>query len=145
MNNQKGISVIELILVLAVMGVLVALFIVARNPSTQAAINRNQQREFDIIQIAQAVHQYKIHHKNNYPKTNEGEKIVDCSESDLTVGSSLTEALVPDYLTEVSKDPKTDSQYQLCIVKEEDGDEEVEKIKVIAPDSELDKQIEIIR
>jgi type II secretory pathway pseudopilin PulG len=145
--KQRGIALIELILVLVVIGILVGLFITARNPMTQASINRNLEREFDITQIAQSVHQYKIHNKDKYPKTNDGKAIASCdkkeedSEKDikeLTKASSLTEALVADYLTKIPKDPQTENEYLLCITEEE-------KIKVVAPDSELGKEIELIR
>ncbi len=143
MKNQSGISLIELILVLGVMGVLVGLFIVSRNPATQAAINNNTQREFDVAQIAQSAHQYKIHHKDSYPKTNEGESIVTCpdegEEVELTPASSLTEALVSDYLTKIPTDPQTDGQYLLCLL------EDSSRLKIVAPDAQLGKTIELIR
>jgi len=143
MKNQNGISLIELILVLGVMGVLVGLFIVSRNPSTQVAINNNTQREFDIAQIAQSVHQYKINNKDNYPKTNEGESIASCpdegEETELTPASSLTEALVSDYLTKIPTDPQTGSQYMLCLLKD------ISKLKIVASDAQLNKTIDLIR
>lgn len=138
--KQRGITLIELVLVIAVIGILVGLFMVYRNPSTQAAINRNLEREFDITQIAQSLHQYKVHHKDQYPKTNQDEKIVDCKdeEEEPVEANEFSQALVSDYLTKIPKDPQTESQYLVCLTEEG-------KIKVMAEDAELGKEIELIR
>ncbi len=137
MRKQAGISVIELILVILVIGILTALVIVSRNPASQESQTRNIQRQSDIEEIAQTIHQFKLHNQNRLPKTNDRKKIAECQE-DTTDTSDLSDALVSDYLTEIPIDPQGQSQYLVC---QTDDD----KITVKAPKAELGKEVTITR
>jgi hypothetical protein len=121
-----------------VISILTGIMVVIRNPGSQAAQNRNLQRQSDIKEIAQSVHQLKLHNSNIFPKTNDGQEIANCDEG-TTVVSELSGSLVPDYLTEVPIDPQDKSEYTICRTGEE------EKIIVSAPSAELSQKIEITR
>ena len=138
MRKQEGISVIELLLVVVVIGILTGIIVVIRNPGTQAAQNRDLQRQSDIKEVAQSVHQLKLHNKNVLPKTNDDQKIINCDEGTTAV-SELSNALVPDYLTDIPTDPQDKSEYTICQAEEED------RITVSAPKAELAQEITITR
>lgn len=134
--NQSGMTLIELLLVVGVIFVLTGIIVVNRNPVTSTAQQRNRQREVDITEIAQVIHQYKIHNNNQYPKTEKEESIPDCAKG-MIKASELSSRLVGSYLNQIPIDPKTDQQYLVC--------QENDKIKVTSPGAELGQTIEIIR
>ncbi|GAG67105.1 unnamed protein product [marine sediment metagenome] len=138
MKMQKGISVVELIIIIAVIGILTAIVIISRNPISEAVQNRNVQRQSDIKEIAQSIHQIQLHDKDQLPRTNDGSEIAKCSEDALTDTSALSDVLVTDYLTEIPYDPQDESEYICC--QTNDG-----KITVKAPKAELGSTIEITR
>jgi len=132
----KGITLIEFILVIGVIAILTGIIVASQNPLGQLARNRNIQRRNDITEIAQVVHQFKIHHKNQFPKTNSNEEIKKCDET--TSASDLSDSLTPDYLTVIPSDPNDQSDYLIC--QTEQG-----QIKVTAPKAELNQKISITR
>jgi type II secretory pathway pseudopilin PulG len=136
MKKQLGMSVIEIAVVIMVVGILTAIIIISRNPNSETLDKKAWQRQADLDQIAQVVHQYKIHNNDKYPKTNEGDKIPDCQDNTTPV-SSLSNKLVTDYLNEIPRDPVTDNEYNLCLVDS--------KVKVIAGESGGMSQLELIR
>ena len=137
MEKQQGISVVELILVVAVIGILTGIIVVSRSPAVEAAQNRNQQRARSISEIAQSVHQIKLHNQNHLPKTNKGDEMEKCGEGTTSVGD-FSEVLVPDYLTEIPTDPKDNTDYQIC--RNEDN-----KITVSVGVSELGEDLTMTR
>ncbi len=156
--KQRGVSLIELLIVILVIGSLTGIVFISTNPSKELKKRRNLQREIDIKEVAQSIHQIKYHSKDgSYPKTNDGSKIPNCEDESIPV-SKLSNTLVPNYLTDIPTDPKDESDYQICLVKEsqedekesdgsqENEDKEIDKkIKVSAPEAELSKEINIIR
>jgi len=135
---QKGISVVELIIIIAVIGVLTAITIISRNPVSEAVQNRNVQRQSDVKEIAQSIHQIQLHDKDQLPRTNDGSEIAKCSEDSITDVSALSDVLVKDYLTEIPYDPQDKEEYTIC--QTDDG-----KITVKASKAELGSTIEITR
>src|SRR3989304_3742397 len=58
--NQKGFTLLEVLLVIALIGILSTIVIVAINPSKQLADARNSQRKVNVNTILNAVYQYAI-------------------------------------------------------------------------------------
>jgi len=135
---QKGISVVELIIVIFVIGILTAIVIISHNPVSEAVQNRNIQRQSDVKEIAQSIHQIQLHDKDQLPRTNDGSEIAKCSEDATTDVSALSDVLVKDYLTEIPYDPQDDTEYTICQIG--DG-----RITVKASKAELGSTIEITR
>lgn len=66
-SNQKGFTLIEILLVVAAIGILAGIVILAINPSKQLGETRNAQRRADVNTILNAVYQYAIDNNGNIP------------------------------------------------------------------------------
>lgn len=59
-SDRTGFSLVELLMAMAIVGVLAGLVIVAINPTRQMADARNTQRKFDVNSILNAFGQYSV-------------------------------------------------------------------------------------
>jgi len=110
---HKGFTLIELMLVIAIMSILVGITVWAINPSKQLGDSRNTERRADINTIVNAVYQYSIDNSGSLPTTTPVISItptIVCS----TTGATCTSAGYVDlgqltaaekYLTAIPTDP----------------------------------------
>ena len=68
-KNKKGFTLLEILLVIALIGVLIAVTLVAINPNRQLAQARNLGRREDITNIYNAIEQYTIKNKGILPNS----------------------------------------------------------------------------
>ena len=66
---SKGFTLLEILLVVAIISVLAGIVIVAINPAKQLGDARNAQRRADVATILSAVYQYIIDHGGTVPAT----------------------------------------------------------------------------
>lgn len=100
---QKGFTLIELLVVIGILGILMAVVIVAVNPSRQFAQARDTQRKADLSAITSAIVQYSVDHNGNMPTTGTpATPVITTTPSDVAV---LSTYLVPDYISAVPTDP----------------------------------------
>ena len=119
-KNFGGFTLIELILVMAIIGVLAGVMVVSVNPARQLAKARDTQRETDIYSILSAVYQYSAEHSGALPDT-DGNPLTSNFPASLTcIGTNAgcynlaqagddEETMIPDYMAAMPKDPKTGS------------------------------------
>lgn len=65
--NRKGFTLIEILLVVAAIGILASIVILAINPSKQLGETRNTARRADVNTILNAVYQYSIDNSGTLP------------------------------------------------------------------------------
>jgi len=116
-KNNKGFSLMELLLVIAIMGVLSTVLVVSINPGHQLAKARDVQRETDIISILSAINQYASEHSGDLPDTDGDPETSNFPTSLKCIGTDFEcfnladagdvgETIVPEYLAEIPTDPK---------------------------------------
>src|SRR3989338_4123117 len=64
---QKGFTLLEILLVVAAIGILAGIVIIAINPSKQLGDTRNAQRKVDVSTILNAVYQYSLDNNGVLP------------------------------------------------------------------------------
>lgn len=66
-RNNKGFTLLEVLLVVAAIAILAGIVILAINPSKQLGETRDAQRWADVNTVLNAVYQYSIDHGGNLP------------------------------------------------------------------------------
>lgn len=64
---QAGFTLLEVLLVVAIIAILAGIVIIAINPSKNLADTRNAQRQADVTTILNAVYQYALDNNGNLP------------------------------------------------------------------------------
>ncbi len=100
---QKGFTLIELLVVIGILGILMAVVIVAVNPSRQFAQARDTQRKADLSAITSAVVQYSVDHNGNLPSA--GTPAVPVITTTPMDVAGLATYLAPTYIAAVPTDP----------------------------------------
>jgi prepilin-type N-terminal cleavage/methylation domain-containing protein len=100
---QKGFTLLEILLVIAAIGLLAAIILVAINPNRQLAQVRNAERRSEINSIYKALEQYLIDTKS-YPTG------ITTSIQDICINGNTTNCvnlgvLFPDYIAAIPIDP----------------------------------------
>lgn len=103
---SKGFTLIEILLVVAIIAILAGIVIVAINPSKQLADSRNAQRRSDINTILNAIYQYSVDNNGSLPSSliqNESCSGIDANKICKTTASSCTNLLDLSVLTTSEK------------------------------------------
>ncbi len=107
--RQAGFTLLEILLVVAVIAILAGIVIVALNPGRQLANSRNAQRQTDVKTILNAVYAYNIDNSGSMPTT------ITTTATDIcnTTGASCTGLIDlgvltanAKYLVGIPKDPQ---------------------------------------
>ena len=115
--SVKAFTLIELLIVIAIIGILSSTLIVAVNPGRQLAKARDVQRETDIIAIMSSLYQYASEHSGDLPDT-DGNPLTnnfpttltcigtDASCFDLASAGDDGDTIVPVYMAQFPRDPQ---------------------------------------
>jgi len=123
-KQNKGFTLLEILLVIAAIGILAAIVLVAINPNRQIAQARNTVRQADINTIQKAVEQYLIEN-GSYPSSISATPGYICNTGTEQVNGSTNcsgrvdlRELVPDYIAGIPRDPQatgTSTGYNIVI------------------------------
>ncbi len=142
-KNKKGFTLIEILVVVALIAILAAVTIIAINPAKNFADTRNAQRSADVGQILNAVTQYTSQQGNQLSDLG---TIATCPTA-TNIGSgagnvNLTTKLVDAYIVAIPKDPNggSDANTGYTICQTAGG-----RVQVDAPGAENGKTISVKR
>lgn len=104
-----GFTLIELLVVIGILAVLLAIVLIAINPSRQFAQTNDTARRSDVNAILNAIDQYAAENKGNLPAplVAGGSYSVSNTGSGTETGAEFCTALVPTFIAQLPKDPKT--------------------------------------
>lgn len=101
--SQKGFTLLELLIIIAVVAVLMAVAYVAINPAERLAQARDAERITDIHALADAMELYALDN-DGYPAEADG------YNGKIGIGGDI-DTLLADYIAEVPADPAYDSDH----------------------------------
>ncbi|PIR93804.1 hypothetical protein COT97_04590 [Candidatus Falkowbacteria bacterium CG10_big_fil_rev_8_21_14_0_10_39_11] len=145
MQKQKGFTLLEVLLVVAIIAILASIVILALNPAKQLAETRNSQRWVDINTILNASYQYALDNNGTVPASITTSATEICMTGGTCTGlidlSVLTAS--EEFITAIPTDPSgTCNANGVCyeISKSVNG-----RITVSAPDAEESATISVTR
>lgn len=145
--RKPGFTLIEILVVVALIAILTAITFIAINPAKNFADTRNAQRSSDVSQILNAVTQYT---------SEQGHALVDlgtiplCTATPAHIGTgtglvNLATLLVDTYIVGIPFDPLTgsdvDTNYTICQTQAGGAG----RVQIDAPDAENSKVITVKR
>ncbi len=150
-KTTRAFTLLEMLLVIAMIAILAGIVIVAINPGRQLAQSRNAQRASDLRAIYSAVNQYYIDNKTWPNDLLSGTFQEICKEGvDETTNNCINlDILVPDYLPAIPHDPQSGqntagyalainpSKQDLVLIADNSTEYNLELIKI----GELERQI----
>jgi prepilin-type N-terminal cleavage/methylation domain-containing protein len=150
-QGQKGFTLLEVLLVVAVIAILAGIVIIAINPGKNLGDSRNAQRSADVTTILNAVYQYSLDNNGNVPATITAAAVEICN----TTGAGCSSPTAIDlgvlttngkYIVSIPKDPQCPSA---CLANGAGytilKDATTGRITVSAPDAEQGKTITVTR
>lgn len=153
MRQQKGFTLLEVLLVIALIAILAGIVIIAINPAKQLAEARNAQRHADVNTILNATWQYALDNDGDFPSSVPTGAAALCdstatNEVCATGGTctslvDLTDLTTNEtYLTSIPNDPtgSTANGAGYHITQSANG-----RLTVCAPDAELSETISVTR
>ena len=150
-SEADAFTLIEVLLVIAILSILSAVVIIAINPQRQLATARDAQRLSDVYTILNAVHQYAVDNDGFFPPELSTTDLEMCRTGsmsciDLYDMTTLTENQV--YLVSVPLDPLCSHASNVCaedgtgyFIQLVDGG----RVRVSAPSTELQDEISVAR
>jgi prepilin-type N-terminal cleavage/methylation domain-containing protein len=150
--RARGFTLIEVLLVIAILAILAAVVIIAINPAKQLGEAQNAQRRSDVRSILDAVYQYSIDNNGALPGDidigGDGETCISsgnmiCKESEDCGAVQLDELVSNDrYMVDLPADPKaaTEDETGYSIYRASNG-----RISVCALNAYGDEEISVTR
>ncbi|HUD06761.1 MAG TPA: type II secretion system protein [Candidatus Saccharimonadales bacterium] len=136
LKGQGGFTLIEMLLVVAIIAILAGVVILAINPGKQLGDSRNAVRQSNIDQILNAVYEYSIDNNGNLPASITTTPTDICATGANVCSGKVDLSVLTNnetYMVKLPEDPQTgtdtDTHYQIY----EDANN---RVTVTAPDAE---------
>jgi len=101
-NNNKGFTLIEILLVIGVLSILFSILTIAIDPAKQFGRANNAKRKSDIVAILNAIGAYTADNKGVLPS---GITTTVATITDLANGANICALLTPKYIPSLPTDP----------------------------------------
>ncbi len=143
-QNRKGFTLLEILLVVAAIAILAGIVIIAINPTKQLGETKNAQRRSDVSTIMNGVHQYAIDNSGILPSSITTTQTEVCITGGTCTGLIDLSVLTDNekYITSIPLDPTgaagNGAGYEIS--KSANG-----RVTVIAPDAEQGASISVTR
>ena len=142
-RRQHGFTLLEILLVVAAIGILAAIVIVAINPQRQLGKVRDAERQSEVGTLKDGIEQYSLDNRGQYPSGIEVNTYKEVCDTEAVAPSNCPDyyvdlsGLVPEQLAAIPRDPQAsdtneDTGYE--VGKDENGN-----IAVKASNTEIDK------
>lgn len=146
-NQESGFTLIEVLLVVAIIAILAGIVIIAINPNKQLADSRNAQRSSDVTTILNAVYQYAVD-TNSIPATITTTATEVCATGAASC-TSLTDLVTlttsAKYLVSIPKDPQCATTCATNGTGYRISKDANSRVTVAAPSAENGKTISVTR
>jgi type IV pilus assembly protein PilA len=110
-STEQGFTLIELLVVIGILAILLAITLIAINPTKHFQDSRNAQRQSDVVAILDGIYEYEAANTGTIPATLASVSTNSASPSPIaSSGSGFVNPcadLVPTYLADLPKDPST--------------------------------------
>lgn len=138
-KKYSGFTLIELLVVIGILGILLAIVLIAINPARQFAQANNTARRSDVTTLLNSIHQYSADHKGLLPA---GIPVAPTAAKEISkAGLDICALITPTYVASLPTDPSLDlpavtdclSSYATgyTVVQDSAG-----RVTVAAPDAE---------
>ena len=147
-DSQSGFTLIEVLLVVAIIAILAGIVIIAINPSKQLGDSRNAQRRVDVVTILNAVYQYSLDNDGAIPTGITTTATEICNTTGTTCAGLVDLGVLTTnekYVTAIPQDPQCSLYCATNGVAYEIKKTTNNRITVTAPDAEQGKTIAVTR